>query len=341
MTTTSSNTQIVLASRPAGEPQPENFSVVHAEPAQLGEGDVLLQTLWISLDPYMRLRMDDRPSYAPPVAIGQPMVAGGVGRVLQSRSPLFKVGDLVEGRTGWQSHPVLSAASLRAVSGTAQESRQALSLFGIPALSAYVGLLHIGKLQPGETVVVGAATGAVGSIVGQIAKLHGCRVVGIAGGQDKCRIAVNEFGFDACVDHRGADLAASLARACPEGVDVYFENVGGAVLQAVLPLLNLNARIPLCGLVAQYNSDRAVDAGGNLALFLDRMLARRVMLRGFITVDHLDLRPQFEADMTLWIREGRMHYREDITEGLENAPGALVRMLRGELRGKALVKVAD
>lgn len=333
---------VLLANRPSGEPREEDFRVVDEPQAKPRANQVLLETLWISLDPYMRLRMDARESYAPAVVVGEPMVAGGVARVIESQAQGLRAGDLVEGRLGWQSHPVVDAAGLRRLELPLESARQALGVFGMPGLTAYFGLMEIGQPRAGETVVVGAACGAVGSLVGQIARIKGCRVVGIAGGPEKCQLAVQRYGFDACVDHRADDMASQLAAACPGGVDVYFENIGGAVLAALLPLVNLGARIPLCGLISYYNSggDTAADDQSLLPGFLYRILERRLTVRGFISSDFLDRRPVFERDMKGWVAQGLIDYQETVTEGLEHAPGAFIRMLRGRSTGKTLVKVA-
>jgi hypothetical protein len=337
------NRQVLLARRPSGEPRDEDFRVVDVPQAKPAAGQVLLETLWISLDPYMRLRMDERESYAPAVQLGQPMVAGGVARVVDSQAPGLRPGDIVAGGVGWQSHPVVDAAALRRLELTADSARQALGALGMPGLTAYCGLMEIGQPRAGETVVVGAAAGAVGSLVGQIARIQGCRVVGVAGGAEKCRLAVEQYGFDACIDHRAADMGAQLAAACPRGVDVYFENIGGEVLAAVLPLLNLAARVPLCGLISSYNDSSGHSTVGKRDLlpgFLYRVLERRLTVRGFISSDFLDRRPVFEREMTRWLEQGLIRYQETITQGLEEAPGAFMRMLRGGSTGKTLVKVA-
>ncbi len=334
------NRQVILSRRPSGEPSPADFSIVDWPFAPLQNDEVRLQTLWLSLDPYMRLRMDDRPSYAPAVGVGEPMVGAGVARVIESRSAAFGAGDLVEARPGWQSHPVAKAADLRRLDVSEANARQALGVLGMTGFTAYCGLLEIGKPQAGETVVVGAAAGAVGSVVGQIAAIRGCRVVGIAGGPEKCRIAVQEFGFDACVDHRSARFAEELAGACAKGVDVYFENVGGAVLDAVLPLLNVGARMPLCGLISQYNATQIPGTDSARAEFLLRILERRLTVRGFIITDHLQQRAAFLRDMRRWVDEGLIRSRDSVTEGLEQAPQAFIRMLRGGNVGKTLVHVA-
>jgi len=334
------NRQVLLARRPRGEPQEADFMIVDTPRAALLDDQVLLETLWLSLDPYMRLRMDDRESYAPSVQIGEPMVGACVARVIESRSDALSPGTLVVSRTGWQSHPVANAADLRRLEMPLASAHQALSVLGATAFTAYVGLLGIGKPRLGETVVVGAATGAVGSMVGQLARIHGCNVVGIAGGREKCRLAVEEYGFSACVDHRSSRLAQELAAACPDGVDVYFENIGGVVLESVLPLLNVGARVPLCGLISHYNSTQAQVGGFSRAELLFRVLERRVTVRGFIITDHVDQRQAFERDMTGWISDGLIRWTETVAVGLQSAPAAFIQMLRGQGTGKTLIQVA-
>ena len=250
---TDQNRRIVLASRPVGEPKPTDFRLESAPASEPGPGQVLLRTLWLSLDPYMRGRMSDAKSYAKPVGIGEVMTGGIVGEVVRSSDPKFAPGDLALGMGGWQEYAVVDGKELRKVDPAAAPPSTALGVLGMPGMTAYTGLLNIGQPKPGETVAVAAATGPVGSLVGQIAKLRGCRAVGIAGGADKCRALIEEFGFDAAVDHRAPDFPEKLKAACPKGIDVYFENVGGAVWDAVFPLLNDFARIPVCGLIANYN----------------------------------------------------------------------------------------
>jgi NADPH-dependent curcumin reductase CurA len=328
------NRQIVLKNRPAASPSPSDFALVETPMPQPGAGEVLTRTLYLSLDPYMRGRMNDAKSYASPAQLGEPMVGGTVGKVLSSKHPGFAPGDLVLGAAGWQTHAVAEGKALRKLDPALQHPSYALGILGMPGMTAYCGLLDIGKPQPGETVVVSAAAGAVGQIVGQLAKLKGCRAIGIAGGEAKCRYLVEELGFDAALDHRAPDLRRSLAAACPKGIDVYFENVGGAVQRAVWPLLNTFARVPLCGLVAQYNTGTSTPGPDMLSVVFKRLL-----LRGFIVLDFADREADFQRDMSAWLREGRFKYREDVVEGIENAPGAFIGMLEGRNFGKALVKV--
>ncbi len=336
------NRRIVLASRPQGTPTPNNFRLEEVGCPQVAPpGGVLLQTRWLSLDPYMRGRMNDGPSYAEPVAIDAPMGGAAVCRVLASKSPDFAPGDSVMAFAGWQEVAALPAEGVVKLPPDMANPSWALGVLGMPGLTAYVGLLDIGQPQAGETVVVAAATGPVGATVGQIAKLTGCRVVGVAGGTEKCAYAVETLGFDACIDHYADDrLADQLREACPNGVDVYFENVGGRVLDAVVPLLNVGARVPVCGLIAWYNQITDAVASGLPALML-RTLIHRVKLQGFIVGDHLHRREAFLKDMQTWIAEGKIHYREDVVYGLARAPMAFLGLLRGDNFGKLVIKVAD
>jgi NADPH-dependent curcumin reductase CurA len=332
--------RIVLASRPTGEPAPDNFRTEEFALPAPGPGEVLLRTLYLSLDPYMRGRMSDAPSYAAPVGIGEVMVGGTVSEVLASNEPRFAPGDVVVGASGWQTHALANAAGLRKVDPAVAPVSTALGILGMPGMTAYFGLLEIGRPKPGETVVVAAASGAVGAAVGQIARIKGARAVGIAGGPDKCRY-VSELGFDACIDHRAEDLAGRLKAACPNGIDVYFENVGGKVFDAVFPLLNRFARLAVCGLIAHYN-DAAPPPGPNrVPSLLRAVLTKRLTVQGFLISDFAPRQREFLADMSAWLRDGRVGYREDIVDGLENAPRALVGLLRGENFGKLLVRVAQ
>ncbi len=308
---------------------------------QPGSGEVLLRTKWLSLDPYMRGRMSDAPSYAKPVGIGEVMEGGTVSEVVASNNDRFARGDIVLGHTGWQTHALSNGAGLRKLDPKLAPVSTALGVLGMPGMTAYSGLLEIGKPQPGETVVVAAASGAVGSVVGQIAKIKGARAVGIAGGPDKCRYVKDELGFDDCLDHRAPDFAARLKAACPKGIDVYFENVGGAVFDAVLPLLNAFARIPVCGLIAQYNATELPPGPNRLPLLMRNVLTKRLLIRGFIVTDFAARFEDFIRDVSQWVREGRIKYREDIVEGLDNAPATFIGLLKGKNFGKQLVRVAE
>jgi NADPH-dependent curcumin reductase CurA len=334
------NRQIVLATRPEGEPRPENFRFVEIALSQPAEGQVLLKTLWLSLDPYMRGRMSAAKSYAKSVEIGEVMVGGTVSEVVESRHKDFKKGDVVASMSGWQEYALSDGTMLRKLDPKAAPVSTALGVLGMPGMTAYFGLLEIGQPKAGETVVASAASGAVGAVVGQIAKLKGCRVVGVAGGTEKCRYVTDELGFDACVDHRAPDLPEKLAAACPKGIDVYFENVGGATWAAVLPLLNTHARVPVCGMIAHYN-DTELPRGPDLTPRLMRaILTKRLTLRGFIIFDFFPRFAEFERDVGAWVRAGKIKYREDVVEGLDAAPQAFIGLLKGKNFGKLLVRVA-
>jgi len=341
------NRRITLAARPHGLPTPRDFHLDTQPVPEPSEGQVLLRTRYLSLDPYMRGMMDEAgPGYAPGVRLGETMVGGTVSVVVASRNPRFEVGQNVLASAGWQDYAFSDGSDLTPLGEMAQPSL-ALGGLGMPGFTAYVGLLDIGALKAGETVVVAAATGAVGSVVGQLAKLKGARAVGIAGGAEKCRHAVEVLGFDECLDHRAPDLKARLAAACPDGIDVYFENVGGDVLDAVLPLLNLNSRVPVCGFIAHYNQPRgehAVDKHGadKRTQLLATILARRVKMQGFIILDHYAGRfAAFRREMSEWIAQGRITLVEDVVDGLEQAQEAFIGLLQGRNFGKLVVRVAD
>jgi NADPH-dependent curcumin reductase CurA len=329
------NRQILLKSRPQGAPGLDNFELTETAIPEPGEGELLMRTLYLSLDPYMRGRMSAAKSYAKPAAVGQPMVGGTVGEVVKSRHPSYAAGDAVLGYGGWQDYALSSGAGLRKLDPAAAPLSTALGVLGMPGMTAYVGLTEIGQPKPGETVVVAAASGAVGSVVGQLAKIKGCRAVGIAGGAEKCRFVAGELGFDACIDHRAGDFAQKLEAACPQGIDVYFENVGGAVQQTVWPLLNDFARIPVCGLIAQYNATSPMPGPDMFSV-----LRKRLLLRGFIVFDFAAKQGDFLRDVGEWVRSGRIKYREDVVEGLEQAPAAFLGLLQGKNFGKLLVRVA-
>ena len=336
-----SNLKILLHSRPTGAPTADNFRLESGPVPVPAPGQLLLRTLFLSLDPYMRGRMSDAPSYAAPVAVGAVMAGGTIARVETSLHPGFAAGDLVLAYGGWQSYALSDGAGLTRLDPALDPPSLALGVLGMPGFTAYMGLLEIGQPRAGETVVVAAASGAVGSVVGQIAKLKGCRAVGIAGGPRKCAYVVEELGFDTCVDHRGADLPQALARACPDGIDVYFENVGGAVFDAVLPLLNPRARVPVCGLIAQYNDTDPAPGTNLLGLLPRTILTKRIRMQGFIIFDDFGPRfGEFQQAMGDWVRAGRIKYREDVVEGLENAPAAFIGLLQGENFGKLIVRVS-
>jgi len=333
--------RIVLAARPVGEPKPSDFRIEEFAIPTPAAGEVLLRTIWLSLDPYMRGRMSDAPSYAKPVGIDEVMEGGTVNEVVASNNDSYKPGDIVLAHTGWQTHALSSGAGLRKLDPGVAPISTALGVLGMPGMTAYSGLAEIGRPQAGETVVVSAASGAVGSVVGQIAKIKGARAVGIAGGPAKCKYVKDELGFDDCVDHRAADFAERLKAACPKGVDVYFENVGVPVFDAVLPLFNTFARIPVCGLIAQYNATELPPGPNRLPLLMRNVLTKRLTIRGFIVTDFAARFPDFIRDVPQWIKEGRIKYREDIANGLENAPATFIGLLKGENFGKQLVRIAE
>ncbi|WP_439573624.1 NADP-dependent oxidoreductase [Phreatobacter sp.] len=332
--------QIQLASRPHGEPTPANFTIADTPIGEPGPDQVLLKIRYLSLDPYMRGRMNDAKSYAAPVPVGGVMEGGTVGEVLVSNSERFRPGDIVLSHSGWQSHAIADASALRKIDPTAAPISTAVGVLGMPGMTAYTGLLTIGQPKPGETVVVAAATGPVGSAVGQIAKIKGARAVGIAGGPDKAKALTEEFGFDVGLDHRSPTFAQDLKAACPDGIDVYFENVGGHVFDAVFPLLNFFARIPVCGVIAQYNATSLPDGPDRMPLMLRDILTKRLTFRGFIVRDFADQSKDFFRDMSQWIRDGKVKYREDVVEGLDKAPEAFIGLLKGKNFGKLVVKVS-
>jgi NADPH-dependent curcumin reductase CurA len=333
--------QIVLASRPKGPPTAENFRLETVPMPALPTGGLLLRVLYLSLDPYMRGRMDDAKSYAKPVGVGEVMSGESVCEVTASDRPGYAVGDIVLAHTGWRTHAAWSGPALRKLDPKLAPITTGLGVLGMPGFTAYSGLYVIGKPKAGETVVVAAASGPVGALVGQLAKMVGARAVGIAGGAEKCRYLIEELRFDAAIDHKAADFPEKLAAACPKGIDVYFENVGGAVWQAVLPLLNTYARVPVCGLIAQYSAT-GQSAGPNLLPATMRaVLTRSLTLRGFINTEFVaEYYADFLKTVSAGLADGRIRYREDITEGLENAPAAFMGLLQGKNFGKALVHVA-
>jgi NADPH-dependent curcumin reductase CurA len=334
------NRQIFLSSRPSGEPSQDNFRLGETEIPKPGPGQMLLRTIYLSVDPYMRSRMNAGPSYAPRLEIGEVMVGQSVCQVVESNVSNYSPGDIVLGATGWQEFSLSNGEKTRKIDRSLGSISYALGVLGMPGFTAYAGLLNIGKPQPGETIVVAAASGAVGSVVGQIAKIKGCRVVGIAGGEQNCRFVKDELGFDACLDHREPELGENLKAACPEGIDIYFENVGDPVFDAVLPLSNNFARIPVCGLITQYNAAELPPEPDHLPLLMETILLKRLTIRGFIYFDYASQFPDFVTAMEAWLAEGRIKYREDITDGLENAPRELIRLLKGENFGKKIIRVS-
>ena len=338
---TTTNRRITLAARPVGAPKPSDFSTVDDPLSAPQDGEMRLRTVYLSLDPYMRGRMNDTRSYVPPIRIGQTMEGGAVSVVEESRHPKFAAGDIVFGYTGWQQYSISNGKGMRTVDPSLAPISTALGILGMPGLTGYVGLLDIGQPKEGETVVVSAATGAVGSIVGQIAKLEGCRVVGVAGAEEKCRYAVDTLGLDACVSHRDADLTDALKEACPDGIDIYYENVGGKVFDAVIGLMNVHGRIPVCGSIAHYNDTGPPPRPDRLAGTMRIILTRRLTVRGFIIFDHHHRIPDFARDVSGWLHEGRIVYREDVVDGIDNAVEAFLGLLGGENFGKLVVKISD
>lgn len=343
--------RIVLAKRPEGAPVSEDFRLETVPMPDPGPGQVLVRVIYLSLDPYMRGRMDDVKSYAPGVAIDAPMGGGCVARVEASNAPGFAPGDIVTGMMGWASHWVADASELRKLDPGAAPISTALGVLGMPGLTGWVGLNEYGRPQAGETLVVSAATGAVGSMVGQLGRIYGLRVVGVAGGTEKCAHAVETLGLDACIDHRAAAdakaLREELAKACPDGVDIYWENVGGKTLEAVVPLMNVGGRIPVCGMIAWYNGGApggqpgAAEAGDLLRKLWRTILVRRLSVNGFIIFDHFHRYPDFVTEVGAYLSDGRLTYREDVAEGLEAAPETFIAMLQGGNFGKQLVKVSE
>ncbi|EKS9911375.1 NADP-dependent oxidoreductase [Burkholderia multivorans] len=334
------NRRIVLNSRPVGAPTPNDFRVETGDVPTPGAGQVLLRTVWLSLDPYMRGRMSDAPSYAPPVQLGDVMVGGTISRVVSSNLPAFREGDLVVAAGGWQDYALSDGSDLIPLGRDFPHPSRALGVLGMPGFTAYTGLLTIGEPKAGETVVVAAASGAVGAVVGQIAKLKGCRVIGVAGGADKCAYVTGTLGFDACIDHRDPAFASQLKAACPNGIDVYFENVGGAVFDAVWPLLNNHARVPVCGLIAHYN-DTALPAGPDrLPKLMTTILSKRIRMQGFIILDYYATGyAPFLKDMSEWVAQGSVKVLEDVIPDLTDAPAALIGLLAGKNFGKVVVRV--
>jgi len=329
------NRKVLLASRPQGAVTEQNFRIVDAPMPQPADGEVLVRNEWLSLDPYMRGRMSDAKSYVPPAQLDEVMVGQTVGEVVDSRNPRVSVGDKVLTQLGWQSHGIANGADVTKVDARHVPASYYLGVLGMPGFTAWFGLFEIGQPKAGETVVVSAASGAVGSVVGQLAKIRGCRAVGIAGGRAKCDHVVHELGFDACIDHRAGNLYDDLRAACPNGIDVDFENVGGAVLDTALRLMNRHSRIVLCGLVAEYSAKEPYGYQR-----LRSVLVNRIRMQGMIVFDWKDRYGEALAGLTAYVADGRLKYRESIVEGLDNAPRALIGLLKGENFGKQLVKIA-
>jgi NADPH-dependent curcumin reductase CurA len=334
------NRRIVLASRPVGAPTKDNFRLEEVAIPALKDGEVLLRSIYLSLDPYMRGRMSDAPSYAPPVNIDDVMVGATVCRIAESRNAAFEVGEWVLGYSGWQLYAVSDGFQLTRLGKNPENPSYALGILGMPGFTAYMGLLDIGKPKPGETLVVAAATGPVGGTVGQLGQLNGCRVVGVAGGVEKCIYAKEKLGFDECLNHKDADFADQLRQVCPEGIDIYYENVGGKVFDAVLPLLNVGARIPVCGLVSRYNATKLPEGPDRLSLLMGTILVKRIKMQGFIIFDDYGHRyDEFAKEMTELLRAGKIQFREQVVDNLESAPEEFIGMLEGHNFGKLVIKV--
>jgi NADPH-dependent curcumin reductase len=328
--------QIRLAARPTGYPRDDDFRIVESPVPEPGPGEFLVRVVYLSLDPYMRGRMSDARSYVPPVAVGDVMEGGIVGEVVRSSHPGFAVGDVVEGRLGWQEYALSAGKGVRRIDPALAPISTALGVLGMPGLTAYFGLLDVGQPKAGETVVVSAASGAVGGLVGQIAKLKGCRAVGLAGTDAKVRYLTEELGYDAGINYRTApNLDAALQATCPGGIDVYFDNVGGRITEAVSRQVNMFARFAVCGLISQYNLTEPELAPRNERF----VLVNRVRIQGFLVFDFAARYKEGLAQLAEWLRQGRLRYREDIVEGLERAPGALTDLLQGRNFGKMLVRV--
>lgn len=334
MTMTQMNRRILLASRPQGPISPENFILEAAPLAPLAEGHFRVRNLFLSVDPYMRGRMSDAKSYAEPQALGEVMVGGAVGEVVESKHGGFAAGDTVTGMFGWQEYAVSDGVGVRKVDDSVVPLTAYLGVAGMPGVTAWYGLNKIIAPRAGQTVVVSAASGAVGSVVGQLAKLAGCRAVGIAGGERKCRYVVDELGFDACVDYKAGNLYRDLKAATPDGVDGYFENVGGEVLDATLARMNPFGRIAMCGMIAGYDGQPVPMKQPSI------ILTMRLLVQGFIVTEHLDVWPEALSQLAGLVAQKKLHYRESIVEGLEQAPQALMSLLQGKNFGKQIVKIA-
>lgn len=336
------NRQLLLAQRPKGEPTQDTLKLAEGEIPEVGDGQMLLRTEYLSLDPYMRGRMSDAKSYADPVEIGDVMIGGTVAQVVTSHVDGFASGDWVLSFNGWQDYALSDGAGVTKLDQSPEHLSWALGILGMPGFTAWAGLTKIGTPKTGETIVVAAATGPVGATVGQIGKLLGCRVVGIAGGPDKCAYGVDELGFDACIDHKADNFADQLAKATLDGIDVYFENVGGKVLDAVIPLLNPNARVPVCGLVSQYNVTKLPDGPDRMNWLMGQILRKKIKMQGFIIFDDFGhLYPDFAEEMGGWVESGKIKYREEIIDGLENAPDAFIGLLNGDNFGKRVIRVGQ
>lgn len=338
----SKNRKFVLAERPKGEPDANTLRLETSDLPEPGKGEMLLRNEYLSLDPYMRGRMSDAPSYAAPVEIGAVMVGGTVSQVVRSEVDGFAEGDWVVAFGGWQDYALSDGSGVINLGQDPENPSWALGVLGMPGLTAWAGLTRIGQPKQGETLVVAAASGPVGATVGQIGKLLGLHVVGIAGGAEKCSHVVGTLGFDACIDYKEEGFPEALKTAVPDGIDIYFENVGGAVFDAVLPLLNTRARIPVCGLISQYNATSLPDGPDRMNYLMGQILRRRMTMRGFIVFnDFGHLYREFAEQMGAWVKDGKIRYREEMIAGLEQAPAAFIGLLRGEAFGKRVIKLSD
>jgi len=330
------NPQILLKSYPTGAPQESDFALVETAIPEPRDGEVLNRIIYLSLDPYMRGRMSDRESYATPAELGKVMMGSTVSQVVKSKHPQFSDGEFVVGYDGWQAYGISQGASLRKLDPNQVPLSYALGITGMPGMTAYFALLDIGQPKAGETVVVSAASGAVGAVVGQIAKIKGCRAVGVVGSDKKCDYVVNELGFDACINRKTQDLNSALKAACPNGIDVYVDHTAGPILEAVLQQINLGARIPLVGLISQYNAEK-LPTGPNLM----PLLIKRALIKGFLVGDYQDRHAEFIHDVSQWLQDGKLKYKEDVVQGLETAPNAFIGLLKGQNFGKLIVQVGD
>lgn len=334
---TNVNRTIVLASRPEGALTEKNFAFKESPIPQPRNGEVLIRSLYISVDPYMRGRMNDRPSYIPPFQINAPLTGSIVGKVVESKTPDFKVGDYVQGFLEWADYSVAKREDLHKLDPNNAPITTSLGVLGMPGMTAYFGLLDIGKPKAGETVVISGAAGSVGTTVGQIAKIHGCRVVGIAGTEEKLKYLTQELGFDAAVNYKNAGYVDELKKACPSGVDIYFDNVGGEITDNVLKMINKHARISLCGLISMYNKDKPEEGPRNWWM----LLTKSAMVKGFIVSDYKTHFPEALQQMTKWLKDKKIKYKETFVEGFENTPKALIGLFKGDNIGKQIVKVEN
>lgn len=340
MTSQLTNRRLVFAYRPEGKPSPDVFGVVTDPVPSPAEGQILVRNLLVSIDPYLRLKMYDRRSYTPPLKIGEQIPGRGIAQVIESKAEGFKPGDLVACYGAWQEYAVVKAKAAQKIDTSIASEEHWLGTLGMTGRTAYTGLLDIGKPKQGDTLVVSGAAGAVGSLVGQIGKIFGCRVVGIAGTDEKCSVVVDEFGFDTCINYRAADFREQLAASLPNGCDIYFDNVGGEIAQAVISHSNDFARVPVCGLISQYNGQRAADPAA-LDEFMRLILSRRLTIRGFIVSDYDGQYPEFETEVAKWLKSGSVKQRHYIRHGFDQIAPAFIDLLSGENTGKTMVRLAD